>query len=109
MEIKQEEASSQGIKIIAMDGEKEIGRAYLYLMYNDLHKNPFGFMEDVFVDDEYRGKGIGTKLVDELIKTAQAKDCYKLIACSRYTRPKVHDLYSKIGFEDWGKEFRMNM
>jgi len=108
MEIKQQNVSAQGIKFVAVYENKEVGRAYLYLMYNDLHKEPFGYMEDVFVDEEYRGKGIGTKLVNELIEIAKRQNCYKLFATSRYERTKVHDLYTKIGFEDWGKNFRMN-
>lgn len=108
MEIKKQDISSQGIKFIAIKNGQEIGRAYLYLMYNDLHDAPFGFMEDVWVNEDCRGKGVGTKLVNELIKTAKEKKCYKLVATSRYAREKVQDLYEKIGFEDWGKEFRIN-
>jgi len=34
--------------------------------------------------------------------------CYKLIATSRTSRPKVHELYQRLGFENHGVEFRMN-
>jgi hypothetical protein len=35
--------------------------------------------------------------------------CYMLIATSRHSRPKVHDLYRRLGFEDHGIEFRMDL
>lgn len=109
MEIKQKEIGAAGIKFYIEDESgKEIGRAYLYLMKNDLHENPFGYMEDVYVDESLRGQGIGTELVEELIKTAREHKCYKLFATSRYERTKVHALYEKIGFKDWGKNFRMD-
>ena len=78
-------------------------------MKNDSHKQPFGLMEDVFIDEPLRGKGYGTKLVKEIIKEFKKQNCYKLIATSRYPRDKVHKLYEKLGFEDWGKEFRINL
>jgi len=108
MPIQQKTISINGIKFfIEQDGE-EVARAFLYLLKNDLHEEPFGFMEDVFVDENYRSQGLGTKIVEELIKTAKEKKCYKLIATSRYARPKVHILYERLGFKDQGKEFRVN-
>jgi GNAT superfamily N-acetyltransferase len=65
-------------------------------------------MEDVFVDESLRGQGIGTELVNLLIAEAKNRGCYKLIATSRHERPKVHDLYAKLGFHNRGVEFRMD-
>lgn len=94
---------------MALDGKKEIGRAYLYVLNNSLRDVPFGFIEDVFVSEDYRGQGIGTKLVNEAIKEAKEQKCYKIIMTSRYSRKNVHKLYKKIGFSDWGKEFKMEL
>jgi len=35
--------------------------------------------------------------------------CYKLVATSRASRPRVHELYERLGFENYGVEFRMNL
>ena len=86
----------------------EVAHAYLYLMRNDLHKEPFGLMEDVFVDESQRGNGLGTQLVNEIVATARQNGCYKLIATSRDSRPKVHELYRRLGFSDHGREFRID-
>ena len=67
MEINQKKISATGIKFYVEKDNKEVARAYLYLMNNELHKEPFGFMEDVFVDESLRGQGIGSKLVTKLI------------------------------------------
>lgn len=106
--IKKRKTRAKGIKFFIERNGKEIARAYLYLMKNDLHKRPFGLMEDVFVEESLRCKGYGTKIVKELIKEAKKQNCYKLIATSRYQREKVHKLYKKLGFKNWGKEFRMD-
>ncbi len=109
MNIKFENKDRKGIKIVAEQDGKNIGRAYLYLLYNDLHEKPFGFMEDVFVNEDFRGKGIGKRLVNEIIKKAKENNCYKLVCTSRYEKEKVHGLYEKLGFSDHGKEFRIDL
>ena len=108
MKIEQTKVSASGIMFsIKKDGE-EIGRAYLYLLYNGLHSEPFGLLEDVFVEEEHRGKGLGTKLVEAVISAAKQNNCYKLFGTSRHSRKKVHDWYKKLGFYDQGLEFRMD-
>lgn len=108
MNIKKEKVEAIGIKFyIEYDG-KEIARTYLYIANNSLHKEPFGLLEDVFVEKTKRGKNYGTLLVNRVIEEARKLGCYKLIATSRHSRPKVHEWYKKLGFEEQGLEFRMN-
>jgi GNAT superfamily N-acetyltransferase len=108
MDIIQNEAKCSGIKFfVKNEKNEEIGRAFLYLMHNDLHKEPFGFLEDVFINENERGSGIGTKLVKSIIEKARELGCYKLIATSRHSRPKVHALYERLGFKNHGIEFRI--
>lgn len=94
------------VKIFINKDGKEIGRAYLYIIKNDLHDRPYGLLEDVFMDESSRGKGFGTQLIEEAIKQAQDLKCYKLVATSRYAREKAHKLYKRLGFENYGIEFR---
>ena len=107
MEIKQKTINASGIIISIEESGKEVAHAYLYILAN-LHDRPFGLMEDVYVAESYRSKGLGTMLIKELIKIAKQNDCYKLIGTSRHEREKVHGLYERLGFKDWGKEFRMD-
>lgn len=92
---------------IARDG-KEVGRASLFLITNDLHAAPYGLLEDVFVEEAYRGQGLATELVHAVITKAKALGCYKLIGTSRNERPGVHAMYEGMGFEKYGAAFRMN-
>ena len=103
------ETKSYAIKVTANENGEILGRAYLYVMFNGLHEEPFGLLEDVFVEEKKRGKGIGTKLGNAVIAEAKKQKCYKLICTSRYTSTKVHDLYLKLGFKDHGKEFRIDL
>lgn len=108
MEIVNIDKQSPAIKFIAKENGKEIGRAFLYLIYNDLHSEPYGLLEDVFVDETGRGKGIGNALVLAVIDEAKKKGCYKLIATSRTSRSQIHAWYERLGFKQYGLEFRMD-
>ena len=108
-EIKVKSVKAKGIKFSIVENEQQVARAYLYVMHNELHQEPFGLLEDVYVDENCRGLGWGTKLIQQVVVTASQEGCYKLIATSRTSRPKVHQLYEKLGFEIKGLEFRMNL
>ncbi len=108
MNIKRENKRSEVVKFIAEENGAVVGRAYLYLIKNDLHAEPYGLLEDVFVEEEYRGRGLGTKLAQAVIDEAKARGCYKIIATSRTSREGAHHLYEKIGFKKYGWEFRMD-
>jgi GNAT superfamily N-acetyltransferase len=58
---------------------------------------------------ESERSGLGTALVNEAIAAAREAGCYKLVATSRASRPKVHALYARLGFASYGLEFRMNL
>lgn len=107
--IHREERPARGIRFSIDGAGGEVARAYLYIMTNDLHDTPFGLLEDVFVVESERGSGLGTVLVEEVIAAARAAGCYKLVATSRASRPKVHALYERFGFASYGVEFRMNL
>src|SRR3989338_1102120 len=106
---KEKQSNSFAIRFSAEENGVAIGRAYLYILTNDLHPEPFGLMEDVFVEEPYRGQGIGTTLIKAVIEEARTQGCYKLIGQSRYGRERVHEMYTKLGFKDHGKNFRMDL
>lgn len=104
-----EELPSKYIKFSIKVNNFEVARAHLYLIYNGLHKEPYGLFEDLYVEPEFRGQGFGKKLVLQIIEEAKKQGCYKIIGTSRYGREQVHKMYKEIGFQDYGKEFRMNL
>jgi len=109
VELKERAIETKGIKIFAEENGKEVGRCFIYLIKNDLHEEPYALLEDVYVDENFRGKGIGTELVKKAIEVAKKLNCYKIIATSRFEREKVHEWYQKFGFKKFGFEFRMDL
>lgn len=109
VEIK--EFVAKGVRFSCVVDGKEVARAYLYVLTNDLHAEPFGLLEDVYVSPDHRSSGHARALLAEVIARATVERCYKLIATSRNdgTRQDVHDWYIRLGFKDYGTEFRMNL
>ncbi len=110
MHIHQKSIHTNSLKffILEQTSNKEIARVYLYLLTNDLHQEPFGFIEDLYVEETHRGQGIGTQLIQHVIEQAKQHGCYKLICTSRHTREQIHLMYEKHGFKNYGLEFRMD-
>jgi GNAT superfamily N-acetyltransferase len=110
MFLKKEEVPCIQIKFSIVDvNEREIARASIIIGKNELHDKQFGFMEDVFVVPDQRGKGYMSKVVKQVLAEAKRRECYKVIATARDLRPEVHDIYLHYGFKNWGREFRMDL
>ena len=73
-----------------------------------MHDKHYGLVEDLFVEESHRGSGLGRQLVQLVIEEAKKLGCYKLIGTSRNARTEVHGFYQKLGFKEYGKEFRMD-
>jgi len=108
-QIKKTIIQTKAIKFEIIEDEQIVGRAFLYLIYNELHNNPYGLIEDIFVSEQSREKGYGSQLLQNIIDEAKAQQCYKLLAQSRYGKTQVHNWYLRHAFIDHGKNFRLNM
>lgn len=109
MNIARKTLQSSAVRLSVVEDGREVGRAYLFLIQNDLHGKPYGLLEDVFVEEDARGRGVARQLVHEIIEEAKILGCYKILATSRFSRPVVHEMYERYGFKKHGFEFRMDL
>jgi GNAT superfamily N-acetyltransferase len=61
--------------LIACVGNEPAGFALYFHNFSTFTGKPGLYLEDVFVDPRFRGRGIGEALFHELAKIAQARDC----------------------------------
>jgi GNAT superfamily N-acetyltransferase len=55
------------------------------------------YMDDLYVQHEYRAKGVGTKLINKVIEFAKDSKCHKLRwQVSNWNKPAI-DFYKNIG------------
>ena len=97
------------VKLTAEENGEVLGWIYLYVLGNSRHEEPWGFLENLYVEPEHRSKGIGRQLVSAAIEEAKKRDCYKLLGTTRHTKPELHAFYERFGFKNWGVEFRMDL
>ncbi len=80
--------------MVSVDNDTITGVASLHIIQK--LTRTLGLIEDVAVNENYRGKGIGKKLVEKLIEIASEKGCDKTVLNSS---EKNSEFYEKIGFE----------
>ncbi|OGH93729.1 MAG: hypothetical protein A2538_02490 [Candidatus Magasanikbacteria bacterium RIFOXYD2_FULL_41_14] len=107
--LKNKRNDTYSVQIIAKDGDSVAGWAFLVVIKNDRHDEPYGLLENLYVEKEHRNLGLGSKLVNAVITEAKNSGCYKLLATTRFSKTKVQSWYKKIGFSDHGTEFRMDL
>jgi ribosomal protein S18 acetylase RimI-like enzyme len=85
------------VVMVAKDGTRIVGVATLYVL-KKIGKRT-AQVEDVVVDDGYRGRGLGEKLMEALIVEAKKRNVRTVSLTSRPARIAANKLYQKIGFE----------
>ena len=58
-------------------------------------KTRFAYILDVYVDENYRKKGIGQKMINYILSHNELKDVYQWLLITK----DAHEVYSKAGFE----------
>lgn len=57
------------------------------------------YLDDLIVDETYRGKGIGTKLLEAAVEFARNKGAAYIDFTSHPSRVKANELYERLGFK----------
>ena len=85
------------IIMVALKDDKVVGAATLLIEFKFIHNGgKVGHIEDVAVDKNYQGQGIGEKIIKNLLTLAKTKGCYKTILdCVNDVKP----FYEKLGFK----------
>ena len=110
MEIKKEiKRDGYAVKIALEEGGIVMAWAYIYIMFQDRHPEPYAYLENVYVEPEYRARGLGTQLVKLAIAEAKEQGCYKIIGTSKMQKVEVHTWYERHGFVKMGYEFRLDL
>lgn len=88
--------NSDHIVVVAIIEEKVVGAATLLIEPKFIHKGGIvGHIEDVVVNKNFQGQGIGEKIIKHLLEIAKTRKCYKTILdCVDEVMP----FYEKLGF-----------
>ena len=90
--------------LFAMQNGKEVGFALFFNNFSTFLGRAGIYLEDLYVKPEYRGSGIGKKILRKLAKIAVERGCGRLEWwCLDWNKPSI-DFYLSLGAEqmkDW--------
>jgi len=90
--------------LIAFWGDTPVGLALYFRTFSTFLGRPGIYLEDIFVEPEYRGRGIGKALLQRLARIAKGHNCGRLEwSVLTWNQPSI-DFYHKLGavtMEDW--------
>jgi len=92
--------AKQEAVLLAEINKKPCGIANLYIQASQKLKHQCLFA--IIVDKQYRGKGVGTKLLLELMKRAKEQFHIELLHLEVYEGNPAMRLYEKLGFKHYG-------
>ena len=90
--------------LIAEFDNKPAGMALFFYNFSTFVGKPGIYLEDLFVLPEYRGNGIGKKLLLSLIKYAKEKNCGRVEWCVLDWNKPAIDFYKNLGavsMDEW--------
>ena len=90
--------------LFALQDEKEVGFALFFHNFSTFLGRAGIYLEDLYVKPEYRGNGVGRKILNQLAKTAIERGCGRLEwCCLDWNKPSI-DFYLSLGakqLNDW--------
>lgn len=87
-----------------------IGTCSLIIIDNLGHKAAkLAVAESMIVSQQYRGRGIGSKLMQFVMEKVKEENCYKLMLSSNKKRIIAHKFYKQLGFQQHGISFMIEV
>ena len=90
--------------LIAEEETKPVGFALYFFNFSTFLGRPGLYLEDLFVDPAYRGKGYGKALLIELSRIAKSKNCGRMEwSVLKWNTPSI-EFYKALGakeMEEW--------
>ena len=93
-EIEKNNTNPFGKYVEYIEDNKTVGKLKYSIIYDRME------LDDIFVEEAYRGKGIGIKLMSYLISEAIDKNVVNITLEVRVSNDIARNLYKKFGFRE---------
>ena len=67
------------------------------------------YIPDLVVSELCRNTGMGKSLIDNCIKIAQKKNCFRIRLESGHKRKIAHKFYHGLGFDQYAKTYKLDL
>lgn len=93
-------AHPTSITLLRMEDGKPVGIVNAFMNFSTFKLKPFINIHDVFVEKEYRGRGISRKMISKMKEIALCNGCCKVCLEVRYDNIAAQACYSREGFKE---------
>jgi ribosomal protein S18 acetylase RimI-like enzyme len=93
-------ARAAGVAIVASQADHVVGYAYGTLEERDWNMllDEHGALHDVFVDQAFRGRGVGRRLVEEAVAALQRLGAPRVVLSTMFSNEQAQRLFRRCGF-----------
>lgn len=94
---------------VAEDKNKLVG--FVTFSVRDVIRYPkrIAELDELFVLEAYRKKGVCRELMQQVEKKATTLDCYRIFIESHYDHKTAHKFYEALGYTNYGYHFIKNL
>src|SRR5688500_3205490 len=85
--------------IVACYGPQIVGFCSLTVKHNLWMQDFLGNVDEMIVEESYRGQAIGKRLMQRITEIALQQKCKRLELESSFHREQAHEFYKELGFE----------
>ncbi|MDR2027275.1 MAG: GNAT family N-acetyltransferase [Prevotellaceae bacterium] len=94
------ESHPKSIVLLARHADIFAGLLTAFENFSTFTARPMINVHDIIVSKEYRGRGIGRKLMNAIISEAEKRKCSRVTLEVRKDNIKAQNLYQSLGFEE---------
>ena len=80
-------------------GNDYVGLVTCFELFSTFQTRPYLYIHDVVIHKDYRGKGLGRKMMEQLVTYSKDKNYCKITLEVRSDNPVAQNLYQSLGFE----------
>jgi GNAT superfamily N-acetyltransferase len=95
--------------LVAEEEDKIVGFASFSVRDVIRYPKPIAELDELFIDQQHRKKGIGRQLMQTVEAKAKEKNCYRVYIESHYKHKEGHAFYEAIGYANYGYHFMKNL
>jgi GNAT superfamily N-acetyltransferase len=93
--------------LVAEINGKVVGFTHFLFRPSTWAINDYCYLEDLFVDPDIRGKGIGRALINAVVERAQAKSANRVYWTTQNTNSQARILYDSFGYPSEFVQYRI--
>jgi GNAT superfamily N-acetyltransferase len=90
---------------VAEDGDELVGLVGIHISQVLAYDRDAAKVSEIVVDDRYRRRGVGARLMEVAEDEARRRGCVVLFLTTAERRKDAHAFYRRLGFEETGRRF----